>query len=170
MNLKSTTHGHHQESLLFSSSTACPLFMFETASFLEGYIASTGNYAENDPNNLCSGLWTDMSQYSGQSLTAQSRFTSGTVDVNYNLPPLIENVESSGVPAGVQSCGMDLQRQDLSEWVEVESQQCSNFLFWDNMEGQAVLGGEDAAAQASSNENEGVDDHLSSFPSTFTVK
>ncbi|TXG50563.1 hypothetical protein EZV62_023087 [Acer yangbiense] len=77
-------------------------------------------------------------------------FTSG-MDTNTYLPPLIENMESlvSSMDQ-VQSCSIDeegemafecLQRQqELNEWVE--SQNCSNFLFWDNVDGP-VLGGDD---------------------------
>lgn len=175
MTSKSTTTTTVHQETLFSSSTTCPLFMFETALSLEGIANGDANngqaeiYGESNVS-LSSGAWQHLGQYNGQSLTTQPPFTSG-VDINY-LPPLIENVENMVVPLGVQSCGMDeggevalecLQRQELNEWV-VDSQQCSNFLFWDNVDGQ-VLGGEDIAPhQASSNAGA---DHLSSFPSSL---
>lgn len=149
--------------------------MFDTASSLEGIAnGNTDNgqvelYGENNAN-LSSEPWHHLSQYHSQALTTQPPFTTG-VDINY-LPPLIENMENMAVTLGVQSCGMDeggdqvalecLQRQDLNEWVE--SQQCSNFLFWDSMEGQ-VLGGEDVAPLASPNVGA---DRLSSFPSSLS--
>ncbi|OWM72080.1 hypothetical protein CDL15_Pgr017963 [Punica granatum] len=164
----------HQETTLFSPSTTCPLFMFDTTSSLEEITDGNTNngqaelYCDNNAG-LSSGAWHHLGQYHGQALTTtQPPFTSG-LDVNY-LPPLIDNVENMVVPIGVQSCGMDeggevalecLQRQELNEWVD--SQQCSNFLFWDNVEGQ-VLGGEGIGPQASSN----MGGHqLSSFPSSL---
>ncbi|KAJ7010598.1 hypothetical protein NC653_001149 [Populus alba x Populus x berolinensis] len=54
-----------------------------------------------------------------------------------------------------------LQRQELNiEWVE--SQQCSNFIFWDNVE-ESVLSGEEIAPNSSSMGAA----TLSSFPSSL---
>lgn len=158
-----------RQETLSSSSTNCPLSMFDTASLLEGIAdGSTNNgqvelYCENSAN-LSSGKWHHLGQYQGQALTKQPPATSG-LDVNY-LPPLIENMVT---PIGVQSCGIDergevalqycLYKQELNEWVE--SQQCSSF-FWDNVEGQSLGGDQDIGPLACPNMGA---HHMSSFPS-----
>ncbi|GAV76125.1 Myb_DNA-binding domain-containing protein [Cephalotus follicularis] len=151
-----------QETLYSSSS--CPLFMFDTSPI-------DGNVVGNNVHNVIGEIFQESAslnaetwnsrQHQFQQFPPQTCFTTG-LDTNY-LPPLIESMEIM-VPLEVQSCRMDeegdialdcLQRQELNEWLE--SQQCSNFLFWDNVEGP--LGG-DEIAQASSN----MGATLSSFP------
>ncbi|TQD95379.1 hypothetical protein C1H46_019017 [Malus baccata] len=110
--------------------------------------------------------------------TTNSSTNNVTMDTNY-LPPLIENMDNMvpNVDHHHQSCNNNIdeegdhdhmaleclmQRHELNEWV-VSQQQCSNFLFWDNLvDDQAiVLVGQDhgIAHPASSNAVQ-----LSSFP------
>lgn len=150
---------------LFSSSP-CPLFMFDTSS-LDG--APDNNVRQDffqDAIGLNTETWS-VNQHHVQSLPQPTTYPTCGLDTNY-LPPLIENMENM-VPIEVQSCGMDeegemglecLQRQELNEWVESQ-QHCSNFLFWDNVEGP--LGGEEIAPASS---NVGANT-LTAFPSSL---
>ncbi|XP_075641388.1 uncharacterized protein LOC142613082 [Castanea sativa] len=160
---------------LFSS--PCPLFMFDTSS-LDG--AQENNLRSDyfhDAMNLNTETW-NVNQHHHQAqihvqaqaqiLAHPTAYTSG-MDTNY-LPPLIENMENM-VPLEVQSCSMDdegeiglncLERQELNEWVESQ-QQCSNFLFWDNVDDQGPLGGEEIAPASS---NVGANT-LTAFPSSL---
>ena len=146
---------------LFSSTY--PLFMFDTSS-LDGTTTTTDNNVRADQifQDAAVGLsshetW-NLSHHQNQVQALPPPATTFTVAVgldstNY-LPPLIENVENM-VPIEIQSCGLEdegdvslecLQRQELNAWVETQ-QQCPNFLFWDNVEGQ--LGGEELAPNSS---------------------
>ncbi|KAH7526075.1 hypothetical protein JRO89_XSUnG0066400 [Xanthoceras sorbifolium] len=159
----------HQETL-FS-----PFFMFEYPSpVLDGI---------TDHNNVRAGElfhdpWTSSNhlhhhqQHHHQIHQVQAMpssttaFTTVGMDTNTYLPPLIENIENLIPIDQVQSCSIDdegemalecLQRQqELNEWVE--SQNCSNYLFWDNVEGP--LGGEELAPPSSNTMS-------SSFPSSL---
>nr|ACU19118.1 unknown [Glycine max] len=71
----------------------------------------------------------------------------------------------------VQSCSIDeegemalecLRRQGLNEWVE-HQQQCPNFLFWDSINVEGQLGGEELAPNTSNMGN----NTLSPFPSSL---
>jgi myb proto-oncogene protein len=157
---------------LFSSS--CPLFMFDTSS-LDGAAENNAVRAEyfQDAVGFHSTHETwNMNQHQVQALPPPPTATAYAVgmDANY-LPPMIENMENM-VPLDVQSCSIDeegemaglecLQRQELNEWVESQ-QQCSNFLFWDNVEGP--LGGEEIAPAPS---NVGANNTLNhAFPSSL---
>ncbi|KAG5249367.1 transcription factor MYB [Salix suchowensis] len=155
-----------QESL-FSSSA--PLFMFDTSTTsLDGIVDSSvrGEFF-HDSASLNTETWNSSQHHQVQAvLPPQATFSIG-MDSNY-LPPLIDNMENM-VPIEMQSCSMNdegemslecLQRQELNiEWVE--SQQCSNFLFWDNVDGP--LGGEEIAPNSSSMGAA----TLSSFPSSL---
>ncbi|XP_022773261.1 transcription factor MYB46 [Durio zibethinus] len=152
-----------QETLFFSPA---PLFMFDTTP-LDGI--QDGNVRGGfflEPANLNSETW-NLNQHQVQAFPPSTSFKVG-MDTNNCLPPLIENMENM-MPIEVQSCSMDeagemtleclqRQQQELNEWVE--SQNCSNILFWDIVEGQ--LGGE-AIPPTSSN----MGTALSSFPSSL---
>ncbi|XVE64785.1 hypothetical protein DITRI_Ditri07aG0129600 [Diplodiscus trichospermus] len=151
---------------LFSS--PAPLFMFDTTPVVLDGIQDSNVRGElfHEPDNLNTETW-NLNQHQVQAFSPSTSFTVG-MDTNNCLPPLVENMENM-VPIEVQSCSMDeegemtleclqRQQQELNEWVE--SQQCSNFLFWDNIEGQ--LGG-DAIPPTSSN----MGTTLSSFPSSI---
>ncbi|KAJ4841564.1 hypothetical protein Tsubulata_049305 [Turnera subulata] len=150
---------------LFSSSA--PLFMFDTSSAsLDGIADRVRGEIFHESASLNSETnWNPSQPHQVQALPSQASFSIG-MDTNY-LPPLIENMENI-VPIEMQPCSMNdqegeitlecLQRQELNEWVE--SQQCSNFLFWDNVEGQ--LGGEEIAPTSAS-----MGAALSSFPSSL---
>ncbi|KAG6781111.1 hypothetical protein POTOM_013996 [Populus tomentosa] len=138
---------------LFSSSA--PLFMFDTSTAsLDGIVdGSVRGELFHDSASLNTETWNSSQHHHVQAvLPPQATFSIG-MDTNY-LPPLIDNMENM-VPIEMQSCSMNdegeislecLQRQELNiEWVE--SQQCSNFLFWDNVEGP--LGGEEIAPTSS---------------------
>ncbi|KAL5551834.1 hypothetical protein UlMin_002010 [Ulmus minor] len=156
---------------LFSSSS-CPLFMFDTTAmdvprggelFQDGLTMGNAMSSETTSWNL--------NQHQVQALPPQSSSSFSTaMNISY-LPPLIENIESL-VPIEVQSCRMDeegeitldcLQRQELNEWVETQ-QQCSNFLFWENVV-EGSFGGGENIAPASSNLGANNNTRLSSFPS-----
>ncbi|XP_061337837.1 transcription factor MYB51 [Gastrolobium bilobum] len=158
------------EETLFSSTW--PLFMFETIS-LDGTSTNSNVRVEHfqvDAVGLNSEPW-NLSHHQVQALPPSSATTFALgvgLDTTNYLPPLIENVQSM-VPIEAQSCNMDeegdiplecLQRQELNEWVETQ-QQCSNFVFWDNVE--AELGGEELAPNSS---NMGANT-LSPFPSSL---
>ncbi|XP_050227001.1 transcription repressor MYB6 [Mercurialis annua] len=170
---------HHQiQETIFSSSA--PLFMFDTNTTTTTTI---GDHATNVRGELYYDLnaenW-NSNQYNLlhhhhhlQTQPLPPHFSNG-MDINY-LPPLVENMENLVVPMGMnKSCSIDeegeiiglgcsSQRQELNEWIE--SQQCSNFMFWDiNVEG-SVLGGEEIAPINSS--NMGATPTLSSFPSSL---
>ncbi|KAG5228320.1 hypothetical protein OIU77_022965 [Salix suchowensis] len=158
-----TTRAQIQETL-FSSSA--PLFMFDTSTSLDG-IADCSVRGEVFPDSvsLNTETWNSNQLHQVQAgLPPQATFSIG-MDTNY-LPPLIDNM----MPVEMQSCSMNeegdisldcLQRQELNiEWVE--SQQCSNFLFWDNVE-ESVLGGAEIAPNSSSMGAA----TFSSFPSTL---
>ena len=158
-----TTRTQIQETL-FSSSA--PLFMFDTSTSLDG-IADSSVRGEVFPDSASLNMetWNSNQHHQVQAaLPPQATFSIG-MDTNY-LPPLIDNM----MPIEMQSCSMNeegeislecLQRQELNiEWVE--SQQCSNFLFWDNVE-ESVLSGEEIAPNSSSMGAA----TLSSFPSSL---
>lgn len=121
--------------------------------------------------------------------SAPPSFTT-SMDNNTYLPPLIDhNVESLLPPMdhhhhqlqttcstmNNNSNGAEndelalecLQRHEFNEWVAIDSQQSSNFLFWDHVEG--ALGGENNNISPSSSNtttNNGAE-VLSSFPSSL---
>ncbi|KAF2313360.1 hypothetical protein GH714_010561 [Hevea brasiliensis] len=151
---------------LFSSPA---LFMFDTGTSPLDGIADRSVRGElfHEPASLNTEPWNSNQHHHHQvqALPPQATFSIG-MDTNY-LPPLIENMENM-LPMEMQSCSMDeegeiplgcLQRQELNEWVE--SQQCPNFLFWDNVDGP--LGGEEIAPVSSSMEAT----IFSSFPSSL---
>ncbi|KDP25388.1 hypothetical protein JCGZ_20544 [Jatropha curcas] len=168
-----TTRHHQVQETLFSS--PAPFFMFDTtattnttATPLDGISEHVRGEIFHEPANLNTEAWNSNHHHHHhhqiQSLNPQATFSIG-MDTNY-LPPLVDNMESM-VPIEMQSCSMEdegeialgcLQRQELNEWVE--SQQCSNFLFWDNVEGS--IGGEEIAPTSSS-----MGATLSSFPSSL---
>ncbi|KAJ6347396.1 hypothetical protein OIU76_003970 [Salix suchowensis] len=143
--------------------------MFDTSTTsLDGIVDSSvrGEFF-HDSASLNTETWNSSQHHQVQAvLPPQATFSIG-MDSNY-LPPLIDNMENM-VPIEMQSCSMNdegemslecLQRQELNiEWVE--SQQCSNFLFWDNVDGP--LGGEEIAPNSSSMGAA----TLSSFPSSL---
>ncbi|KAE8694597.1 Transcription factor MYB86 [Hibiscus syriacus] len=158
---------NHQETL-FSSSPA-PLFMFDTSNTLDGVqVHQHGNTVRgelfNEAANLnTEGTW-NLNQHQVQAFPPSTSFTVG-MDSNSYLPPLVENMENLGVPIEVQSCSIEeegeitlecLQKQQLvlNEWVE--SQQCSNFMFWEQLGGEAL-------PPTSSN----IGTTLSSFPTSL---
>jgi len=93
--------------------------------------------------------------------------------ISYNLPALIEEnvdnivpIENSNVQDGYMASTLEcLKRQDLiyDQWVD--SQQCSNFFFWDNlsinMDGSSPVGNQDSSMSLGSSALS------SSFPSPF---
>jgi len=93
--------------------------------------------------------------------------------ISYNLPALIEgNVdnivhnENSNVQDGEMASTFEcLKRQELSYDQWDDSQQCSNFFFWDNLninvEGSSLVGNQDPSM------NLGSSALSSSFPSSF---
>nr|KYP67319.1 Transcription factor MYB86 [Cajanus cajan] len=157
---------------LFSST--CPLFMFDTSSLDQGITTTVDTNVRAEMFHESVGLSTEtwnMSHHQVHALPPQPVTTfSAVMDTMNYLPPLIENVESMVPNMEVQSCSIDeegemalecLRRQELNmEWVE-NQQQCPNFLFWDNVEGQ--LGGEELAPNTS---NIGTNT-LSPFPSSL---
>ncbi|OIW19834.1 hypothetical protein TanjilG_24547 [Lupinus angustifolius] len=136
-----TTKPPPVQETLFSST--CPQFMFDTSSLDHGTTTLTDNNLRPELFQGSVGLSTETWNLS-HNHQVHAPFTAGMDNTNY-LPPLIENVENM-VPFEVQSCSMNdkgedalecLQRQELNEWVEIQQQQCPNFLFcWDNVEGQ----------------------------------
>ncbi|KAI4326901.1 hypothetical protein L6164_019422 [Bauhinia variegata] len=167
-----------QETLF--SSTTCPLFMFDTSS-LDGTTTENNNVNNVRSAELfhdgvglsCSSseTWNISQHHYVQALAPPAvTFTTAAMDSTNYLPPLIENVDNM-VPIEVQSCSMDeegemalecLRRQaQLNEWTIETQQQCPNFLFWENVEGQ--LGGEEIASNSSNMGTNG----LSSFPSSL---
>lgn len=184
MNQELTTKPPVQNQTLFSSSA--PLFLFDAPPLIQSITDNTtvrGGELFHDSAILNTGTWNLDHQSHDHSNINQglvppplaTPFTSG-IDTNY-LPPLIENIENMvTIDHQVQSCSMDeegeialecLRRQELNEWVE--SQQCSNFLFWDiNVEG-SILGGSDHDHQqidpAANSPSMGT--NLSAFPSSL---
>ncbi|KAL4339404.1 hypothetical protein GQ457_08G028270 [Hibiscus cannabinus] len=165
----------NQQETLFSSPAPAPLFMFDTTNTLDGFQVhqhGTNNVRGelfNDAANLNTECSWNLNQHQVQAFPPSTSFTVG-MDSNNYLPPLVENMENMAM-AVVQSCSMEeegemtleclhlqRQQQELNEWVE--SQQCSNFLFWDNIQGQ--LSGE-ALPPTSSN----MGATLSSFPTSL---
>uniref|UniRef100_A0A2N9IS40 Uncharacterized protein n=1 Tax=Fagus sylvatica TaxID=28930 RepID=A0A2N9IS40_FAGSY len=170
---------------LFSS--PCPLFMFDTTSLDGAQENNVRSEYFQDALGLNTETWNNVNQHQHQhqvhvQIQVQGQghglaphhhtaFTTG-IDTNNYLPPLIENMESMVPLEVVQSCSMDeegeiglecLQRQELNDWVESQ-QQCSNFLFWDNVDDhQGPLGG-DEIAPASSNVGTNT---LTAFPSSL---
>ncbi|OMP06060.1 hypothetical protein COLO4_08370 [Corchorus olitorius] len=150
--------------------------MFDTTPLVLDGIHQDGNIVRGDhifheTANLNTESTWNLNQHQVQAFPPSTSFTAG-MDTNY-LPPLVENMETM-VPnmVEVQSCSMDeegemtleslqRQQQELNEWVE--SQQCSNFLFWDNIEGVQLNGGEANIAPTSSS----MGTSLSSFPSSL---
>ncbi|XP_058199721.1 transcription factor MYB15-like [Rhododendron vialii] len=144
-------------------STPSPLFMFDNGSVLEGIRISDGNERadlfHHQPMESNPETW-NMNQI-------QEVPVFPPLDTNY-LPPLMESM----VPMQVQASSMNeqrekmelecLKRQELNEWiVEVESQQCPKFPFWDHFDHQGPLVGEEVLAPTSSN----LETILSSYPS-----
>lgn len=164
-----TTRPTQVQETLFSSSA--PLFMFDTsAASLDGIVDSS---VRGELFHDSAETWNSNQNHQVQALAPQASFNINGVDANY-LPPLIENMENMHVPIEMQSCSMNdegeislecLQRQELNinEWVE--SQQCPNFLFWENVEGPDHLGGEEIAPTSSS--MGAAITTLSSFPSSL---
>ena len=159
-----TTRAVPTQETLFSS--PAPLFMFDTTPLDGIQDANVRGDLFHESANLNTETW-NLNQHQVQIFPPSTSFTTG-MDTNNYLPPLVENMENM-VPIEVRSCSMDdegeitleclqRQQQELNEWVE--SQQCSNFLFWENIEGQ--LGGE-AIPPTSSN----MGTTLSSFPSSL---
>ncbi|XP_028774864.1 transcription factor MYB87 [Neltuma alba] len=174
----------HQDTIF---SSTCPLFMFDTSSLdgsattttiLDNHNARPEMLIHHHQQDATMGLGTETWNLSHHQIQAfpppsSASFTaasSGMVSCNY-LPPLIENVDNM-VPHNiheVQSCSIDeegemalecLQRQELNEWVDTQ-QQCPNFIFWENVEGQ--LGGEEIVPNSSN-----LGTTLSSFPSSLS--
>ncbi|KAG5070244.1 hypothetical protein JHK85_002621 [Glycine max] len=165
-------HYGHQENLtakppmqetLFSST--CPLFMFDTSSLDQGTttVDTTTNVRTElfqDSLGLSSTETWNLSHHQVHVLPPQlaATFTAATViDTTNYLPPLIENVDNMVPNMEVQSCSIDeegemalecLRRQGLNEWVE-HQQQCPNFLFWDSINVEGQLGGEELAPNTS---------------------
>lgn len=160
---------NHQETLF---SSPAPLFIFDTTPIDGAQVHQHGNNVRgqpfHEPANLNTESSWNLNQHQVQAFPPSTSFTVG-MDTNNYLPPLVENMENMVVPVEVQSCSIEeegemtleclqRQQQELNEWVE--SQQCSNFLFWDTLEGQ--LGGE-ALPPTSSN----MGTTLSSFPTSL---
>ncbi|KAK8484821.1 hypothetical protein V6N11_070923 [Hibiscus sabdariffa] len=146
----------NQQETLFSSPAPAlaPLFMFDTTNTLDRFQVhqhGTNNVRGelfNDATNLNTESSWNLNQHQVQAFPPSTCFTVAVdMDSNNNLPALVENMENMAVPIEVQSCSMEeegemtleclqlqRQQQELNEWVE--SQQCSNFLFWDNIHGQ----------------------------------
>ncbi|WCJ26354.1 myb domain protein 103 [Euphorbia peplus] len=149
-----------QETLLSSSSSA-PLFMFDTTTSLD--VIGDANIIRGELFHASTSLNTETwntnhrhHQHQNdqvQSITGHHTTFSIGMDSNY-LPPLIENMEHMVPMDQMQSCSIDGEAY-------FESQQCSNFLFWENVvDGQ--LGGEEIAPTSSS-----LGATLSSFPSSL---
>ena len=179
-------HYGHQEKLtakppmqetVFSST--CPLFMFDTSSLDQGTttVDTTTNVRTElfqDSLGLSSTETWNLSHHQVHVLPPQlaATFTAATViDTTNYLPPLIENVDNMVPNMEVQSCSIDeegemalecLRRQGLNEWVE-HQQQCPNFLFWDSINVEGQLGGEELAPNTSNMGN----NTLSPFPSSL---
>ncbi|KAG6634022.1 hypothetical protein CIPAW_12G089900 [Carya illinoinensis] len=177
---------------LFSSSSSCPLFMqFDNMTTNSLDIGTPENSVRSDQyfHDANMGfnpeIWSVNSHHHHQVQLAHqvnfdpppppTAFTTSGMDTNNYLPaaprPLMENMENIVPGLEVQSCSIDdegdlglecLQRQELNEWVEAQ-QQCSNFLFWDTVEGP--LGGEEIAP-ASSNVG-AAHDTMPAFPSSL---
>ncbi|GMI64061.1 myb domain protein 103 [Hibiscus trionum] len=149
-----TTRAIPTQETLFSSQA--PLFMFDTITPLDGVL-------QDSPHLNTETSWNTLNQLQVQPFLPSTSFA---VETNNYLPPLIDIMENM-VPIEVQS-GTRLeeeggeiamerlrrQQQELNEWVE--SQQCSNFVMWDNIiEGQI---GVEAPSSSTT---------LSSFPSAL---
>ncbi|KAG5144522.1 hypothetical protein JHK84_030065 [Glycine max] len=162
---------------LFSST--CPLFMFDTSSLDQGTttVDTTNNVRAElfqDSLGLSSSETWNMSHHQVHALPPQlaATFTAtNVIDTTNYLPPLIENVENMVPNMEVQSCSIDeegemalecLRRQDLNECVE-NQQQCPSFLFWDNINVEGQLRGEELAPNTSNMGN----NTLSPFPSSL---
>ncbi|KAL3498897.1 hypothetical protein ACH5RR_041629 [Cinchona calisaya] len=171
------TKSHFQENNLFVSP---PIFMFDmttsSSSLLQGLngdgtssrMAGQVHYQENNLTIWPMNEHHHQDHQSTDHLVQPAHFTTGMDSNNYNLPPLIENIEHM-VPIDVQSCEINsnlegqlsfdcLQRQEINQWVE--TQQCPSFLFWDQNEGP--LGGEEEEPLPPSSSNMGA---LLSYPS-----
>ncbi|KAE8728027.1 Transcription factor MYB86 [Hibiscus syriacus] len=134
--LMSTAIPSHQETL-FSSPP--PLFIFDTRNTLNGI-----QVHQHGDNLNTESSWNLNQHHQLQALApSTSSFTVGGMDSNNYLPPLIENMEDGEMTL---EC-LQRQQQELNEWVEY-SQQCSNFLFWDNIN---IQGEEEALPSTSSN-------------------
>ncbi|CAI9755471.1 unnamed protein product [Fraxinus pennsylvanica] len=143
----------------------CPQFMFDIGLAMDG---ANGNvdgkidqFLQENAGLINSETW-QVNQ--NQEMIQPVSYTSA-LDPNC-LPPLMENLESM-VPMEVQSCSINLegqmtldclQRNELNEWDD--TQQCPNFFFWDQAEGQ--LGGQEIYPTSSSTGN-----ILSSYPSSL---
>ncbi|XP_065858344.1 transcription factor MYB3 [Euphorbia lathyris] len=158
-----STRPHHLQETLFSSSSTAPLFMFDTTTSSLDVIGDANVRGEifHETWNTNHHHHHQQHQNGGSNMSGGHATFSIGMDTNY-LPPLIENMENMVGMDQMQSCSIDegemgiLQRQEINEWVE--SQQCSNFLFWDN------LGGDENIAPTSSSLGATT---LSSFPSSL---
>ncbi|KAE8710794.1 Transcription factor MYB86 [Hibiscus syriacus] len=154
--LMSTAIPSHPETLFSSPS---PLFIFDTRTTLDGIqVHEHGDNVRGEVFNEAANLNTESSwnlnQHQVQAFPPSTSFIV-SMDSNNYLPPLVENMEDEGEMTLEY---LQRQQQELNEWVE--SQQCSNFLFWDNIK----IHGEEALPPASSNMPTTT---LSSFPTSL---
>ncbi|KAH6777539.1 hypothetical protein C2S52_006996 [Perilla frutescens var. hirtella] len=155
----STKSSHvHQDTLFPLPSSS---FMFEISPSLEG----PSIFQENGP--LSSETWQLHRRH--DQVVQQGEMVQYTT--SSSLTPLIDNLDNIMVPIEVQNCGINvgggnlttidcMQRNAINEWV-VETQQCPNYFFWDQAEGQ--LGGEEIIPAATSN----LSTMMSAFPSSI---
>ncbi|KAJ8764852.1 hypothetical protein K2173_010317 [Erythroxylum novogranatense] len=113
-----------------------PLFMFDTSTPLDGVESGLGGELFQEQASFSAGDWSNPNEHQVQAFPTLNN----GMDTTSYLPPLLDNMV---VPVELQSYSFDeegemtlecLQRKELmNDWDE--SRQCSNFLFWDKVEG-----------------------------------
>ncbi|GMI95499.1 myb domain protein 103 [Hibiscus trionum] len=139
----------NQETLFSSPATPLFMFQFDTVNTFDGIqVHQHGNLNTESSWNL--------NQHQVQAFPPSTSFTVG-VDSNNYLPPLVENMETMEEEGEMGLECLQRQQQELNEWIQLESQQCSNFLLWDNISGETTF--------PPSSSNMGTT--LSSFPTSL---
>ncbi|XP_076882691.1 uncharacterized protein LOC143531232 isoform X2 [Bidens hawaiensis] len=153
-----------QDPVFTSSST---LFMLDTSgTVLEGQNADCIPQTEYFNDSMWQMNKNQISELPSQVLN----FTTNNGMYSNYLPPLMENLES--IVEG-QNCHLnngegreclDQKQHVFNEWtVDQASQQCPNYLFWDDEQQEVQLVGEEMVAPSSSN----MGPMLSSYPTTL---
>ncbi|MFS8003401.1 hypothetical protein Hanom_Chr13g01213581 [Helianthus anomalus] len=150
---------------IFPSSST--LFMLDTSGLvLEGQngdsIAQTEYFNDS--------MWQMNKNQISELPSSLLNFTTNNVMYSSYLPPLIENLESmvegqnGHLNNGEGRECLDQKQPVFNEWtVNQTSQQCPNYLFWDDEQQEVQLVGEEMVAPSSSN----MGPILSSYPTTL---
>ncbi|CAA2992400.1 transcription factor MYB14-like [Olea europaea var. sylvestris] len=124
----------------------CPPFMFDIGLATDGANGNVDGKIDQFLQENTGLINTETWQVNQNQEMIQPASYMSALNTNC-LPPLMENIESM-VPMEVQSCSINLEGQmtldclqgnELNEWDD--TQECSNFYFWDQAEGH--LDGQD---------------------------